>query len=42
MAKVQTYTDDLLLRAVIKYAERFSGKIIISDLAKWASANFEP
>lgn len=39
MAKAQTYTDDLLLSAVIKYAERFSGKIIISDLAKWASAN---
>ena len=29
MAKAQTYTDDLLLSAVIKYAERFSGKIII-------------
>lgn len=39
MAKVQTYTDDLLLSAVIKYAERFSGKIFITDLAKWASAN---
>lgn len=39
MAKVQTYTDDLLLSAVIKYAERFSGKIVFSDLAKWASAN---
>ena len=39
MAKVQTYTDDLLLSAVIKYAERFSRKIVFSDLAKWASAN---
>ena len=39
MAKVQTYTDDLLLSAVIKYAERFSGKIVFADLAKWASAN---
>lgn len=39
MAKTQTYTDDLLLSAVIKYAERFSGKIFITDLAKWASEN---
>lgn len=39
MGKTQTYTDDQLLDAVIRYAEEFSGKIYASDLARWASSN---
>lgn len=39
MGKTQTYTDDQLLDAVVRYAEEFSGKIYASDLARWASCN---
>lgn len=39
MAKTQTYSEDLLLDAVIKYADKFNGKIQLADLAKWAGIN---
>lgn len=39
MAKVQKYSDDLLLTAVIKYADIYHGKIEASKLAAWAKVN---
>lgn len=39
MAKAQTYGEDLLVTAVIRYAEEHDGKIQLSALAKWARAN---
>ena len=39
MAKTQTYSEDLLVTAVIKYADGHSGKIKSSELAAWASVN---
>ena len=39
MAKVQKYSDSLLLEAVIKYADQYPGKIYASRLANWASLN---
>ena len=41
MAKTQKYSDELLLTAVIRYSEAFSGKIRASKLARWASENVE-
>lgn len=39
MAKTAKYSDDLLLEAVIKYADVHPGKINIVDLTKWAKEN---
>lgn len=39
MAKTQTYSDELLTFSVVKYAEEFKGKIILTRLVKWAGAN---
>ena len=38
MAKTQKYRDELLLEAVVKYAELNRGKIAATKLAEWASA----
>lgn len=39
MAKTQKYADDLLLEAVVKYAEIVKTKIKYTELAKWANRN---
>ena len=39
MAKTQKYSEDLLLSAVIRYADVTSARIKASELARWASAN---
>ena len=39
MARTQKYTEELLLEAVVKYAEAESGKIKATELAAWAAAN---
>lgn len=39
MARTQKYTDELLLEAVVKYAEKHDGKIKATELAVWAGAN---
>ena len=39
MAKTQKYSEELLLGAVISYAEVTDAKIKASDLARWASTN---
>lgn len=41
MAKTQKYRDELLLEAVVKYAELNRGKIVATKLAEWASANID-
>ena len=39
MARTQKYTEELLLEAVVKYAETGRGKIKATELAEWAGAN---
>ena len=39
MARTQKYTEELLLEAVVKYAEAESGKIKATELAAWAAVN---
>lgn len=39
MAKKQKYELDLLLKAVLLYADQYGGKIKATQLAKWASEN---
>ena len=39
MAKTSTYSDELLLDAVVKYSLAFPQKIVVTKLAEWASAN---
>lgn len=39
MAKAQTYTDEELLSAVVRYADEHEGRIKYSELAKWAREN---
>ena len=39
MGRKQAFSDDLLLEAVIKYAEVYSGKIKYAQLAEWARKN---
>ena len=39
MARTQKYTEELLLEAVVKYAETERGKIKATELAEWAGAN---
>ena len=39
MARTQKYTEELLLEAVVKYAEAERGKIKATELADWAGAN---
>ena len=39
MAQKEKYTDDKLTEAVVRYSETFSGKIKVTELAKWASDN---
>ena len=39
MARTQKYTEELLLEAVVKYAETERGKIEATELAEWAGAN---
>ena len=41
MGKTQKYSDDLMLTAVVRYAETHEQKIIITKLCEWASANIE-
>ena len=41
MAKKQKYSDDLLLEAVVKYAEVERNKIKATELAKWCRENIE-
>lgn len=41
MGKTQKYTDDQLLEAVIRYAEHYKGKIMLSKLAEWTAKNME-
>lgn len=41
MGRKQTYSEDLLTEAVIKYAEVFSGTIKATKLAAWASVNVD-
>lgn len=39
MARTQKYTEELLLEAVVKYAEKHDGKIKATELAVWADSN---
>jgi len=39
MAKVSKFNDDLLLGAVVSYADSHCGKIKATELAEWASEN---
>lgn len=39
MARTQKYTEELLLEAVVKYAETGTGKIKATELAGWAREN---
>ena len=39
MARTQKYTEELLLEAVVKYAEAERGKIKATELAAWAAVN---
>ena len=39
MARTQKYTEELLLEAVVKYAETERGKLKATELAEWAGAN---
>ncbi len=39
MARTQKYTEELLLEAVVKYAETGTGKIKATELAGWARKN---
>ena len=39
MARTQKYTEELLLEAVVKYAEIQQGKIKATELAAWAGTN---
>ena len=39
MARTQKFPEDLLLEAVVKYAEMHNGKIKATELAEWANAN---
>lgn len=39
MARTQKYTEELLLEAVVKYAEKHDGKIKATELAAWADSN---
>lgn len=39
MGKKQRFKEDILLEAVVKYAEVFHGKIKATELAKWANEN---
>ena len=39
MAQKKSYPEDLMLDAVLKYADRTEGKIRLSELAVWASEN---
>ena len=41
MGKKQSYSEDLLTDAVIRYAEVFAGKIEYTKLAAWASVNID-
>lgn len=41
MAKTQKYSDDLMLNAVVRYAETYEQKIMLTKLCEWASANIE-
>lgn len=37
MAKIQTYSEEQLLDAVMKYADEHAGKIQVTELAEWAA-----
>lgn len=39
MGKKKNYSDEILTRAVIEYAEEYKGKIKGTELARWARAN---
>ena len=39
MAQKEKYTEEQLMDAVVKYSETVSGKIKITELAKWAADN---
>ena len=39
MARTQKFPEDLLLEAVVKYAETEKGKIKATELAAWAALN---
>lgn len=41
MAKTQTYSDDILIKAVEKYAKEYSGKIMATKLAEWAKEHIQ-
>lgn len=41
MAKTSKYEDDLLLEAVVKYAEVYKGKIKTTELAEWSRKNIQ-
>lgn len=41
MAKTQKYAEDLLIEAVVRYADVYFGQIKATELAKWASNNIE-
>ena len=39
MARTAKFTDDLLLDAVVQYADIYKGKIKATELAEWARKN---
>ena len=41
MARTQKFPEDLLLEAVVKYAEVEKGKIKATELAAWAALNIK-
>lgn len=41
MAKTQKFPEELMVEAVIRYAEIHKGKIKLTELAEWASENME-
>ena len=41
MARTQKFPEDLLLEAVVKYAEVEKGKIKATELAAWAASNIK-
>ena len=41
MARTQKFPEDLLLEAVVKYAETEKGKIKATELAAWAALNIK-
>lgn len=41
MARTQKFPEDLLLEAVVKYAEVEKGKIKATELAAWSALNIK-